>query len=55
MSKSKFNNIIVMDGDLQHDPKYLPKLIEKFETKKLNLIIAARNFKKRGAYLYIDF
>ena len=53
MSKSKFNNIIVMDGDLQHDPKYLPKLIEKFETKKLSLIIAARNFKKReGISLY---
>ena len=44
-----------MDGDLQHDPKYLPKLIEKFETKKLNLIIAVRNFKKREGLSFIRF
>ncbi len=55
ISKSKFNNIIVMDGDLQHDPKYLPKLIEKFETKKLNLIIAVRNFKKREGLSFTRF
>ena len=23
--KSKYKNILVMDGDLQHNPKYLPK------------------------------
>ena len=47
IEKSKFKNIIVMDGDLQHDPKYLPILIDVFQKKKLNLLIATRNFKKR--------
>ena len=44
-----------MDGDLQHDPKYLPKLIKKFITKKLNLIIAVRNFEKRKGLSKIRF
>ena len=26
-NNSKYKNILVMDGDLQHDPKYIPKLI----------------------------
>ena len=55
ISKSKFDNIIVMDGDLQHDPKYLPKLIKRFRTKKLNLVIAVRNFKKRRGLSKIRF
>ena len=27
IKKSKFKNILIMDGDLQHDPKYVPKMI----------------------------
>ncbi len=44
--KSKFDNIIVMDGDLQHDPKYLPTMINLFFFKKNDFLIATRNFKK---------
>lgn len=44
--KSKFNNIIVMDADLQHDPRYLPRMISLFFLKKLDFLIAVRNFTK---------
>ena len=44
--KSKFNNIIVMDADLQHDPKYLPAMINLFFSKNNDFLIATRNFRK---------
>ena len=47
VQKSKFNNLIIMDGDLQHNPKYLPILIKKFNTEKQDVLVAVRNFKKR--------
>ena len=49
--KSKYKNILVMDGDLQHNPKYLPKMIKIFNKKNLDFLIASRNFssaKKEG-------
>lgn len=42
--KSKYDKIIVMDGDLQHDPKYLPKMIKLFLKDRLDFVVAARNF-----------
>lgn len=45
--KSKFDNIIVMDGDLQHDPKYLPRMINMFFLRNNDFLIATRNFKKQ--------
>ena len=44
-NKSRFDNIIVMDGDLQHDPKYLPRMIKIFKDKNLDFVVAARNFR----------
>ena len=41
---SRFDNIIVMDGDLQHDPKYLPSMINLFFLKNNDFLIATRNF-----------
>ena len=41
IKKTKFNNIIIMDGDLQHNPKYLPKIIRIFFWKK-NWFISMR-------------
>ena len=35
-----------MDGDLQHDPKYLPKMIKLFLKDNLDFVVAARNFSK---------
>ena len=45
-NKSKYSNIIVMDGDLQHDPKYLPKMANIFQNRKLDFLVGARNFDK---------
>ena len=47
IKKSIFKNIIVMDGDLQHNPKYLPKIITIFFKKKINFLVCVRDFKKR--------
>lgn len=43
---SKFDNIIVMDGDLQHDPSEIIKLINLFIKTKNDLVIASRKFDK---------
>jgi dolichol-phosphate mannosyltransferase len=45
--KSKFENIIVMDCDLQHDPKYLPGMINLFFLENIDFLIATRNFRKQ--------
>lgn len=44
IQKSKYKNIIIMDSDLQHNPKYLPKIINLFFKKKLDFVVAVRNF-----------
>lgn len=47
--KSKYNNLIVMDGDLQHNPKDINKLINKFEKTNCDIVIGSRkliNYKK---------
>jgi len=44
--KSKFENIVVMDCDLQHDPKYLPDMINLFFLENIDFLIATRNFTK---------
>lgn len=41
--QAKFNNYIVMDGDLQHKPSDLVKLIKIFNKKKYDVIIGVRN------------
>ncbi len=41
--KSKFRQIVVMDGDLQHDPIYIPKMLKKFEEDKCDIVIGARD------------
>ena len=28
ISNSKYKNLIIMDGDLQHNPRYLPKFVK---------------------------
>lgn len=47
--KSKYENLIVMDGDLQHNPKDLYKLISKFKKTNCDIVIGSRkliNYKK---------
>jgi len=42
--KSKFNLIVIMDGDLQHNPKYIEKLYNTLNYDKSDIVIASRNF-----------
>ena len=45
--KSKYKNILVMDGDLQHQPKDIKKLLKIFQLKKAHIVIGSRELKKR--------
>jgi dolichol-phosphate mannosyltransferase len=45
IKKSKYDNIIIMDSDLQHDPKYLPKMIKMFNKNNSDFVIGVRDFK----------
>jgi dolichol-phosphate mannosyltransferase len=47
-NKSKFKNIIVMDGDFQHKPKDILKLISCFEKNKADMVIGTRNLFKKN-------
>jgi dolichol-phosphate mannosyltransferase len=46
IQKSKYENIIIMDSDLQHDPKYLPQLVNFFFKKNYDFVVGVRNFKE---------
>ena len=41
IERSKYPNILIMDADLQHDPKYIPKMLRAF-TNNNDVIIGAR-------------
>lgn len=41
---SKFDNVLVMDADLQHNPIYLKKMISNFCEKKIDILIGCRKF-----------
>ncbi len=43
IKKSKFQNILIMDGDLQHDPKDINKLINSFKKNSPDLVVGSRN------------
>ena len=43
VKKSKFQNILIMDGDLQHDPKDINKLINSFKKNSPDLVVGSRN------------
>ena len=46
---SLFDNILVMDGDLQHDPSNINKLIEIYVTKNADIVVGSRNlFNKKN-------
>ena len=47
IKKAIYNLIIIMDGDLQHDPKDIKKLLYEYNKNNLNLVIAVRNFQEK--------
>ncbi len=55
-SKSKYNNILVMDGDLQHRPEDINKLYSFYLKKKVTLLLVAEIYleKKIKALSFID-
>lgn len=44
---SKYQNILVMDCDLQHNPKDINFMISKFKNKNADFVIGTRNFNKK--------
>ena len=48
-TKSRYNNIVVMDGDLQHRPQEINKLYSVFLKKNCDFVVGSRNlFKKKN-------
>ncbi len=47
IQKSRYENILIMDGDLQHNPKYLKKMLSEFFKNNYDFVIAIRDFNKR--------
>ena len=47
IKKSKYNLIVVMDGDLQHDPMYSPNIFDIYNKNNPDFLICVRDFKKR--------
>ncbi len=43
IKKSKHKNILIMDGDLQHNPKYIIKMYKVFKKEEADVVIGARN------------
>lgn len=43
--KAKYQNLIVMDGDLQHHPRDVLKLITKYENSNSDIVIGKRNLR----------
>ena len=46
IKKSKYENILIMDGDLQHDPIFIPKMFDKYIKNNLDLVVGARKLYK---------
>ena len=53
--KSLYENILVMDGDLQHDPKDINKLINVYSAGEAEIVVGSRNLfnKKNEALSFI--
>jgi len=64
--KSKFDKILVMDGDLQHNPKYILKMIKIMNDKNCDVVVGVRDlinsrvkslsfFRQSASYILIKF
>ena len=51
---SLYENILVMDGDLQHDPRDIEKIIKTFKEQNADIVVGSRNlFNKKNEGLGI--
>ncbi len=46
IKKTKNRNILVMDGDMQHDTEYIKKMWKEFHNSDYDLIVASRFYNK---------
>lgn len=64
--KTKYNNILVMDGDLQHNPKYILKMIKQMRKYNCDCVVGARDLinsrvkslsiiRQTASYILINF
>ena len=42
IKKSKFDNILIMDGDMQHDPKYIKPMLKIIKKYDCDIVVGAR-------------
>ncbi len=49
-NKSSFKNILVMDGDFQHPPKYIDKMYKLYIERNYDFVIGSRDLMKRKNY-----
>ena len=42
-NKCSYNNILVMDGDLQHDPIYIPLMLNELNKYNCDIVVGARD------------
>ena len=49
-NKTKYKNILVMDGDLQHPPQYIERMYNVFINQKCDFVIGSRDLLKRKNY-----
>ncbi len=47
IKRAKYNNILVMDCDLQHNPQYISKMWKKYRLNNFDIIIANRFCKQK--------
>jgi len=45
--KASFRNLLVMDGDYQHHPKYIMKLFNVYNKGNFDIVVGSRNLLKR--------
>ena len=46
IKRSKFNNILIMDGDMQHDPKYIISMMKMFKKNDYDIVVGVRPLTK---------
>ncbi len=47
ITKSRYDNILIMDADLQHHPKYIKKMMNNMIKNSSDIVIACRKFNQR--------
>ena len=46
IKKCKYENIMIMDGDLQHDPKYIVPMFKRYIKFKCDILVGSRSLMK---------